>query len=61
MCTSPTGSPEARRPTALGHEGAGVVEDVDPGVTWVELGDTVVCSFIPDCGSCRWSSTGQQA
>ena len=45
----------------LGHEGAGVVEEVGPGVTRVAPGDHIVCSFIPSCGSCHWCATGQQA
>ena len=44
----------------LGHEGAGVVEEIGPGVTRVAPGDHVVCSFIPSCGSCHWCATGQQ-
>jgi S-(hydroxymethyl)glutathione dehydrogenase/alcohol dehydrogenase len=55
------GDMPARLPMVLGHEGAGVVEEVGPGVTRVEPGDHVVCSFIPNCGSCRWCATGQQA
>ncbi|RJQ86616.1 NDMA-dependent alcohol dehydrogenase [Amycolatopsis panacis] len=55
------GDLEARLPMVLGHEGAGIVEDVGPGVTRVKPGDHVVCSFIPNCGTCRWCSTGQQA
>ena len=47
-------------PMVLGHEGAGVVEEVGPGVTRVAPGDHVVCSFIPSCGSCHWCATGQQ-
>src|SRR3954462_10460109 len=43
-----------------GHEGAGVIEQVGPGVTRVQAGDHVVCAFIPSCGRCRWCSTGQQ-
>ena len=48
-------------PMVLGHEGAGVVEDVGPGVTRVRPGDHIVCSFIPSCGHCHWCATGQQA
>lgn len=48
-------------PMVLGHEGAGVVEEVGPGVTRVAPGDHVVCSFVPSCGSCHWCATGQQA
>ncbi|WP_345428962.1 alcohol dehydrogenase catalytic domain-containing protein, partial [Pseudonocardia xishanensis] len=52
---------EARLPMVLGHEGAGIIEEVGPGVTRVAAGDHVVCSFIPNCGVCRWCATGQQA
>ena len=33
-----------------GHEGAGVVEGIGPGVTTVQPGDHVAMSFIPACG-----------
>ena len=56
-----TGDLEPRFQCVGGHEGAGVVEEVGPGVTRVKLGDHVVCSFIPVCGSCRFCSTGQQS
>lgn len=39
-------------PTVLGHEGAGVVQSVGPGVTQVVPGDHVTLSFIPACGQC---------
>jgi S-(hydroxymethyl)glutathione dehydrogenase/alcohol dehydrogenase len=55
------GDLEARLPMVLGHEGAGIVEEVGPGVTRMKPGDHVVCSFIPNCGVCRWCATGQQA
>ncbi len=55
------GDLDARLPMVLGHEGAGIVEEVGPGVTRVKPGDAVVCAFIPSCGTCRWCSTGQQA
>src|SRR5580693_7782521 len=54
------GDLEARLPMVLGHEGAGIVEEVGPGVTKVKPGDHVVCSFIPNCGVCRYCSTGRQ-
>jgi S-(hydroxymethyl)glutathione dehydrogenase/alcohol dehydrogenase len=50
----------ARLPMVGGHEGAGVVEAVGPSVTSLEVGDHVVCSFLPACGRCRWCSTGHQ-
>jgi len=40
------------RPCVLGHEGAGVVEQVGPGVTGFAVGDHVVLSFTPSCGAC---------
>ena len=39
-------------PLVLGHEGAGVVEDVGPGVTDLAPGDHVVLSVVVGCGSC---------
>ena len=45
----------------LGHEGAGIVEEVGAGVTRVAPGDHVVCSFIPNCGTCRYCATGRQS
>jgi alcohol dehydrogenase len=39
-------------PLALGHEAAGVVEAVGPGVADVTIGDHVVLAFMPSCGRC---------
>lgn len=50
-----------RFPIVGGHEGAGIIEEVGPGVTKVKPGDHVVCSFIPSCGHCRYCSTGRQS
>jgi alcohol dehydrogenase (nicotinoprotein) len=55
-----TGDSTGRLPMVGGHEGAGVIEAVGPGVTRVKPGDHVVCSFIPACGICRYCSTGRQ-
>lgn len=55
------GDLEARLPMVIGHEGAGIIEKVGPGVTRVKEGDHVVCSFIPSCGVCRYCSTGRQS
>jgi S-(hydroxymethyl)glutathione dehydrogenase/alcohol dehydrogenase len=45
-------------PIVLGHEGAGIVEEVGEGVTRVKKGDHVVLTFLPSCGKCRWCHTG---
>ena len=42
----------AMTPIVLGHEGAGVVEEVGEGVTNVRPGDHVVISWVPQCGEC---------
>ena len=39
-------------PMVLGHEGAGIVEALGPGVTNVKPGDHVTLSFVPNCGDC---------
>jgi NDMA-dependent alcohol dehydrogenase len=47
-------------PIIGGHEGAGVVMEVGPGVTDVAVGDHVVFGFIPSCGKCPSCSVGHQ-
>jgi NDMA-dependent alcohol dehydrogenase len=54
------GGSHIRMPLVGGHEGAGVVEAVGSGVTRVAVGDHVVTSYIPACGTCRYCSTGHQ-
>jgi S-(hydroxymethyl)glutathione dehydrogenase/alcohol dehydrogenase len=39
-------------PVVLGHEGAGIVEVVGEGVTNCKVGDHVIMSFVPNCGTC---------
>jgi len=46
-------------PMLGGHEGAGVVEEIGPGVTTVQPGNHVAMSFIPSCGNCRFCVNGQ--
>ena len=46
-------------PLVLGHEGAGVVEEVGAGVTDLAPGDHVVFSFIYMCGKCRFCVAGR--
>jgi len=47
-------------PLIGGHEGAGKVLEVGPGVTTLAPGDHVVLGFIPSCGRCPSCSTGMQ-
>ena len=48
-------------PMALGHEAAGTVEDVGPGVTDLVRGDHVVMVFVPSCGHCLPCAEGRPA
>jgi S-(hydroxymethyl)glutathione dehydrogenase/alcohol dehydrogenase len=47
-------------PLVLGHEGAGVVEEVGEGVEHVSEGDHVVLSWMPACGKCHFCASGHQ-
>jgi S-(hydroxymethyl)glutathione dehydrogenase/alcohol dehydrogenase len=53
-------SPLPSFPALGGHEGAGVVTKVGPGVSSVAEGDHVVLAFIPACGRCRSCAKGLQ-
>jgi S-(hydroxymethyl)glutathione dehydrogenase / alcohol dehydrogenase len=44
--------PEGLFPAIMGHEGAGIVVDVGPGVTSVKKGDHVIPLYTPECRSC---------
>ena len=46
-------------PMVLGHEAAGIVAELGPGVTNVKKGDHVIFSFRPHCGHCRYCSSGR--
>jgi NDMA-dependent alcohol dehydrogenase len=47
-------------PLVGGHEGAGIVEAVGPGVTRVKPGDHISTYYLPACGICEWCSRGMQ-
>src|ERR1700728_2918841 len=51
--------PEGLFPAILGHEGAGIVVDVGPGVTSVRKGDHVIPLYTPECRQCK-SCTSQK-
>jgi S-(hydroxymethyl)glutathione dehydrogenase/alcohol dehydrogenase len=46
-------------PSLMGHEGAGIVEEVGPGVTRVKKGDHVVVATVANCGACKWCNIGK--
>ncbi|HEY2864167.1 MAG TPA: S-(hydroxymethyl)glutathione dehydrogenase/class III alcohol dehydrogenase [Casimicrobiaceae bacterium] len=45
--------PEGLFPAILGHEGAGVVVDLGPGVNTVRRGDHVIPLYVPECRQCK--------
>ena len=45
--------PEGLFPCILGHEGAGIVVDVGPGVTTLKKGDHVIPLYTPECRQCK--------
>ncbi|MGH7790009.1 MAG: S-(hydroxymethyl)glutathione dehydrogenase/class III alcohol dehydrogenase [Candidatus Binatia bacterium] len=51
--------PSGLFPSVLGHEGAGVVEEVGPGVTSLNLGDHVIPLYIPECRNCKFCLSGK--
>jgi S-(hydroxymethyl)glutathione dehydrogenase/alcohol dehydrogenase len=46
--------PEGAFPAILGHEGAGVVVDVGPGVSSLKKGDHVIPLYTPECRTCEY-------
>jgi NDMA-dependent alcohol dehydrogenase len=64
LCHSDEHSVTGDMPTGLpvigGHEGAGVVTEIGPGVVDFEVGDHVVFSFLPSCGRCPSCAAGHQ-
>src|ERR1700750_34829 len=46
--------PEGLFPAILGHEGAGVVVDVGPGVTSLRRDDHVIPLYTPECRQCKF-------
>jgi len=53
------GDPEGLFPAVLGHEGAGVVVEVGPGVTSVAVGDHVIPLYTPECRNCKFCLSGR--
>jgi len=51
--------PEGLFPAVLGHEGAGIVVDVGPGVSSVKKGDHVIPLYTPECRQCEYCTSGK--
>ncbi|MBI3929797.1 MAG: S-(hydroxymethyl)glutathione dehydrogenase/class III alcohol dehydrogenase [Armatimonadetes bacterium] len=45
--------PEGLFPSIMGHEGAGIVREIGPGVTELQPGDHVIPLYIPECRKCK--------
>ena len=54
-----TGSASFPLPSVLGHEGAGFIESVGPGVNGLKPGDPCILSFVTPCGQCPTCRAGQ--
>ena len=51
--------PEGIFPSILGHEGGAVVEEIGPGVSSVSVGDQVIPLYTPECGKCKFCTSGK--
>lgn len=51
--------PEGLFPSILGHEGAGVVADIGPGVHSLDVGDHVIPLYTPECRQCKFCRSGK--
>ncbi len=51
--------PEGLFPAILGHEGAGIVVDVGPGVSTLKKGDHVIPLYTPECRQCKSCLSGK--
>ncbi len=51
--------PEGIFPAILGHEGGGIVEEVGEGVTSLAVGDHVIPLYTPECGHCKFCTSGK--
>ena len=53
--------PFGENPIILGHEAAGIIESVGPGVTHLQPGDHVVLTPAPPCGQCYYCQRGEHS
>jgi len=57
--TASGSDPEGQPNAILGHESAGQVESVGEGVTNVKPGDNVILLYTPECGKCKFCTSGK--
>ena len=48
-------------PIVIGHEAAGIVVELGPGVDKVDIGDHVIPSYVASCGQCDMCREGRPA
>ena len=53
-----SGKRPRKLPIALGHEAAGIIIEKGEDVTEFDVGDHVICSFVPSCGKCDYCKQG---
>ncbi|MFM7860948.1 MAG: zinc-binding dehydrogenase [Candidatus Nanopelagicaceae bacterium] len=63
LCASDLNAIDGKRklvpfPAVIGHEASGVVVEIGPEVSGIKVGDHVVMSIVPNCGSCEWCKKG---
>ena len=51
--------PEGLFPSVMGHEGAGIVREIGPGVKSVSVGDHVIPLYTPECRQCKFCTSGK--
>ena len=51
--------PEGLFPSVMGHEGAGIVREIVPGVKSVSVGDHVIPLYTPECRQCKFCTSGK--
>ena len=63
LCASDLNAIDGKRklvpfPAVIGHEASGVVVEIGSEVSGIKVGDHVVMSIVPNCGSCEWCKKG---
>jgi len=64
LCASDLNAVDGKRnlvpfPAVIGHEAAGIVQEVGDNVSNVSVGDHVIISIVPNCGKCKYCQIGQ--